>query len=347
MRLRIIAAVTTLMTGVLATATMLGAAPAGAQEAPPPDDGTVPVDPPADPPLADVSEVPPGAAVAETLGGSDEVPRSLSPEVDISERARPFRPPVDVQFPFVFNSPTARLLPGAVIYTSSGIDTGRGLSSQLEVGLGDVAEFGVTVSDLIRGQDGDNPNSEPDGLFPYVLAHFKMGVGEGKMTRHMPAFAMGFRKSFERNVDDHTSQVAELYFVASKNFGSKLTLHAGGSFWDASLSNGVDAVSLHGSGGAIDQLRGFGGIELRPLPDAQIMLEVFYVPQFVYHEQMPEAIELHPQLAWGVRYELLSWAVIEAGVRIPEIDDVKLMDAQIFGQFKIVTRKLREALRIE
>jgi len=336
---------------VMATITIfwVRARAASAQEEPPaeppppapePAAATAPPAPEGEPPLVEPAEVeaPPPSSLTPT------------PEVDVGliGRLRAIREANDVRFPFVFNAPTARLLPGAVIYSSSGVDTGRGLSSQLEVGLGDVAEFGVTVTDLIRGQDGDTPNSEPDGLFPYILAHFKMGVAENRMFKNQPAVALGFRKSFERNAHDHTSQVAELYFVMSKDFGRKLTIHGGGSFWDASLSREEGDVSLHGASDSYtDQLRAFGGIEIRPLADAQIMLELFYVPQFVYHETAPETIELHPELAWGVRYELARWAVIEAGVRIPEIDDVDLLDAQIFGQFKIVSRKLREALRIE
>ncbi len=340
LRTRTIAAVTTMMTATIlcARAHAQDDAAAPAQAAPP----APPAQEPEVPPAAPVASEGPGEGLLE-----EAPPSSLSPEVGITRRGRLFHSPSEIRFPFVFNSATARLLPGAVVYTSSGVDTGRGLSSQIEVGLGDVAEFGVTVTDLIRGQDGDTAGAEADGLFPYVLAHFKMGVAEGRLSRWQPAMALGFRKSFERNVDEHTSRVAELYFVTSKDIGSKLTLHAGGSFWDASLSNGMDEVTLHGGDSLRTQLRAFGGIELRPLPDAQIMLEVFYLPQFTYHTEGPETIELNPQLAWGVRYELAPWAVVEAGVRIPEIDDVDLLDAQIFGQFKIVSRKLRDALRLE
>jgi hypothetical protein len=245
----------------------------------------------------------------------------------------------------VFHSPTARLLPGAVVSTGSGIDTGGGLQSQVEAGLGDVAEFGVTVTDLIRARDGDSVGSQAQGLFPYVLAHFKMGVAEDRMFRHQPALALGFRKSFDRNADDHTTRVAELYFVATKDFGSRATMHLGASFWDAAIDDGMEVVTLHGGAGS--QLRPFGGIELRPLDDAQIMVELFWLPEFTYHWTGPEEIDLKLQLAWGVRYELTSWAVIEAGVRVPDIGAVDLLDAQIFGQFRFVSRHIRRALRLE
>ena len=238
-----------------------------------------------------------------------------------------------------------------MIYAGGGVDTGASLSSQLEVGLGDVAEFGIAVTDLIRARQGDVAGAESDGIFPYILAHFKMGVAEDRMFKHQPALALGFRKSFEREADDHKTRVAELYFVASKDLGSKLTLHAGGSFWDASLANSAgQEVTLHGAmgGAAKNQIRPYGGVELRPLPDAQILIEVFWVPEFVYRGMgAAEDIDLKAELAWGVRYELARWAVLEAGVRVPDIADVNLLDAQIFGQFKVVTRRLRQAVGLE
>jgi hypothetical protein len=37
---------------------------------------------------------------------------------------------------------------------------------------------------------------------------------------------------------------------------------------------------------------------------------------------------------------------IEAGVRVPDIKDANLLDAQIFGQVTFLTRKLRRALSL-
>ena len=48
--------------------------------------------------------------------------------------------------------------------------------------------------------------------------------------------------------------------------------------------------------------------------------------------------------AWGVRYELNSWAMFESGVRIPDIQDINLLDAQILGQLKLVSRRFSRFL---
>ncbi len=263
--------------------------------------------------------------------------------------AAPKKPLAPVRYPFMLHSPTGRLLPGAVIYGGGGVDTGRGVTGQLEVGLGDVAEFGLAVTDLIRSRNMDDPLGDPSGIFPTILAHFKMGVAENRMFKHQPAIALGFRKSFEREEDAHRTRVAELYLTASKDLGKRTSIHGGATFWDASLDNGVSEVTLHGkAGGAVkNQIRVQGGIELRPMKDSQIMVEVFWLPEFHYSAMMPETIVLKPQLAWGVRYELSQWAVLEAGVRVPDIGDVNLLDAQIFGQFKVVTRRLRTAAGLE
>ena len=290
------------------------------------------IDPADAAPAADdpgTSPVPlPGESAARAKPASPE-PASLPP----------------VQRSNIFYSPTGHILPAAVVQAGLSVDTGGSPVGEVAIGLGDVAEFGLTVTDLLRARHEDD--GEPDGLFPYALAHFKMGVAEDRMFRHQPAVALGFRKSFERDTDEHRSRVAELYLALSKELSSALTVHAGASFWDASLENlDGDEVTLHGmsGGSAKNQLRPFGGVELRPLVRAQIMAEVFWVPELVYRAGAPEDIRLRPELAWGVGYDLSDWGQVQAGVRVPDIGEVNLLDAQIFGQFKITTTRLRSAL---
>ena len=173
-----------------------------------------------------------------------------------------------------------------------------------------------------------------------------MGINEHSLFKHQPAISLGFRKSFEVEHDNRTTRVAQLYLVASKSFGPKFKLHAGGVFWDASIarSDGTE-ILLHDSG-LSKQLRAFGGIELEPLPRSQILLELHWVPEFTLSDDAGvDDIALRPTLSWGVRYQLADWAMLESGVRVPDIQDVNLIDAQIFGQIRFVTRRFRRFLK--
>ena len=58
-----------------------------------------------------------------------------------------------LRFPEVLTTPTGWLLPAGVLYSRNAIDTGGGVSSDNRVGLGDVAEFGVATTDLMRAKE--------------------------------------------------------------------------------------------------------------------------------------------------------------------------------------------------
>lgn len=310
---------------------------------PPPDEDGSPAEPPAAPPSDDVkAETPPAAPppLEAPIDGDSAVDQPPPPPA-----AAPRPPRVPIRFPYIFNASTARLLPGAVIFTGGGVDTGGGLSSVLQVGLGDVAEFGVALTDLVRARRADG---EAEAIFPYLTATFKMGVAESRLFKHQPALALGFRKSFEREEDGHSTRIAELYLVGSKDLGARTTLHLGGVMWDASITTGMTTYELNQEKGVGNQVRAFGGIEITPLPKAQIMAELLWMPEFNYAPTGTEKpIALNATLAWGVRYQFASWMVLEAGVRVPEIDDANLLDAQIFGQVKFVTRTMRRVVGLE
>ncbi len=253
----------------------------------------------------------------------------------------------DLDLPVLFDGATGHLLPAGVIMTTAGVDTGGALASDLRIGLGDVAEFGIGTTDLIRaGQNCSAGKCDSyDAVSPYPLALFKMGVSENRLFEHQPAVAIGFRKSFERHHDDRATRVAELYLVASKQLGPRVNIHAGGVFWDASIARGDDPPVFFHDEGLKQQLRPFGGIELQPLPRSRLILEWVWVPEFQLGlNDLPDRIELRPMFAWGVRYELTSWAMIESGVRIPNIGDINLLDAQIFGQLKLVSHRFSRFL---
>jgi hypothetical protein len=262
-----------------------------------------------------------------------------------------------VYMPEVLTTPTGWLLPAAVLYSKTSIDTGGGVSSDTRVGLGDVAEFGLAPTDSVRERD-DNDDARTTRIQPYVTASFRLGIQEDRLFVGQPGVTLGFRKSFERSHDGFRTRIAELTLVASKHLGPNAAIHVGGAFWDASLEGDLDAddvadrreVTLHGQDRVASQVRAFGGIELRPLPKSQILIDLGWSPEFCYRctagAGQPDAnkIRLRPTLSWGVRYEVADWMRLESGVRVPDIGEANLLDAQIFGQVTFTSRALQRAI---
>ena len=164
---------------------------------------------------------------------------------------------------------------------------------------------------------------------------------------------LGFRKSFEREHSGSKTRIAELTLVASKHLGPDVALHVGGAVWDASLQENADAamppdpITLHGQGIA-KQIRAFGGFEARPLPRSEILLDLGWAPEFCYccvnAAGGMGTIRLKPELAWGVRYQVARFMHIESGVRVPDIGNANLLDAQIFGQITLTSFALSDAV---
>lgn len=314
------------------------------QPQPPPDNSRPPDDvdeatpPPGEDETVDSTSVP-----AEELPGTYGTPANPPVLVATPLDGRPFERREEkpsekfTRMPLMFNTATADLPPAGRILMGLGVDTGGAISTDARIGLGDVAEFGVGTTDLIRVRRCAECDAEAVKAYP--VAMFKMGISENRLFQHQPALALGFRKSFEREHDNRASRVAELYLVGSKQLGSITRLHLGGVFWDAEvarLDDSTRVVTLH-ERGLQKQLRAFGGIEVAPLPRSRILVEVGWIPEFKLDANNDDKLWLRPMLTWGVRYELAPWAVFESGVRVPDIGDVNLIDAQIFGQLRIVS----------
>ncbi len=355
--------------GILITTVMLTGAIARAQPAPEasagqPEPGATA--PPAQPPPP--AGQPPPAAGQPPPAGSQPDPGDpqeppppdfgdpYAPVKPIAEAPKKVLPPV--YMPEVLTTPTGWLLPAAVLYSKTSLDTGGGVSSDTRVGLGDVAEFGIATTDSVRERDG-NGDVRTSRIQPYVTASFRLGIQENRLFVGQPGFTLGFRKSFERNHDGFRTRIAELTLVASKHLGPNAAIHVGGAFWDASLEGDLDAddlddrreVTLHGQDRVQSQVRAFGGIELRPLPKSQILVDLGWAPEFCYRctagaGRHPDAnkIRLRPTLSWGVRYAVADWMRLESGVRVPDIGEANLLDAQIFGQVTFTSRALQRAI---
>lgn len=268
---------------------------------------------------------------------------------------QPVRPPhhdpdKPIDMPMIFTSPTGYMLPAAVLYSRTAIDTGGGVSSDNRIGLGDVAEFGIKTTDQVQAIDSQGDKTV-EQIEPYVTATFRMGVSEDRLFYGQPALALGFEKSFERNHDGFSTRIAELTLVASKNLGDRTAIHLGGAFFDASLqgtnSDGTAVdTTLHDRDAhpLKDQMRAFGGIQVRPIAKSEILVDLGWAPEFCYRCSVDDQIRLRPELTWGVRYEVADWMHIESGVRVPDIGKANLLDAQIFGALTFTSWGLRHAV---
>jgi hypothetical protein len=304
---------------------------------PPPPDGTPPTDsatPPTD------ATPPPDAATPPV---DDAPPPGRPPPIESVTQVEALPedlPPIDL--PELLLAPSGAMLPAGVIYSRSGVDTSGGLSSDLRFGLGDVAEFGVAVTDLIRGREAYGQTARR--MAPFYTATFRMGLAEDRLFRHQPALALGFRKSFEFEADNHRSRIAELHLAASGHVGTRTTVHLNGSFWDASVETGDEGPVLLHDQGLGRQFRVGGGFAVHAVEDADILVDFAWVPEFCFTCTAPNRTRLRPILSWGVRYDLAPWAQLQSGVRVPDIGDANLLDAQIFGQLTIINRTLERVV---
>jgi hypothetical protein len=293
----------------------------------------------------------PGTGSGSGSGSAGERPADFgdpyAPKPPLPPRPKQALPPL--YMPEVLTTPTGFLLPAAVLYSKSSIDTGGGVTSDTRVGLGDVAEFGVATTDQVR-ERADESDTRADRIQPYLTASFRLGVAESRLFPAQPGMTLGFRKSFERNHDGFKTRVAELTLVASKHLGKHAAIHVGGAFWDASLEGDFDAdgvrteVTMHGFDDVKRQLRPFGGLEVQPLPRSQILIDIGWAPEFCYGCESNHRIRLKPVLSWGVRYEVARWMRLESGVRVPDIASANLLDAQIFGQVTFTSWALRRGI---
>lgn len=241
-----------------------------------------------------------------------------------------------VESPTIVTAPSGWLLPPAVLSGTVSADHAGGVGADARVGLGGVAEFGLATADPLAIESAGAHRIErvvrddaPREL-PYATATFRLGVAEDRLFRGQPAVALGFRKSFEHDTGPVTTRFAELTLVASKHVGAHAALHAGVAMWDASIEvDGRAPYALH-DGDPADQVRPFGGVELRPWADTALLGELSWVPVRLGTER----VELRPVTALAVRYAASARVQLTSGLRLAE-DDPRL-----FAQIAVTTWSL-------
>lgn len=302
--------------------------------APPPTPAEVtPADaPPADAPIDPEN---PTAATAPTPPPSAPLFEAPTPPLERPERIQPVEG--------LLFAPTARMLQAGAISSTAAIDTVGGFQSDLRIGLGGVAEFGIGSTDHIRVRDCATCDARIVRFVP--VARFVMGLPEHRMFRHQPALALGFQKSFTRNHDERASRYASLYMVASKRLRTA-NLHAGVMVWDGVIQRDDDTeVALH-DGPVKKMLRPYGGVEVLARERSHVIVDLTWNPELQISPALtsPDRIRLRPMLSWGVRYAASQRVGLEAGVRVPDISDANLLDAQIFAQLRITSRAIANAI---
>lgn len=328
------------------TLVMLCLAPAALARAQPilPDAGPpAPADAPASPspaPPAGASSSEPGTPLAPY--GDADAPRS-APLFEAPRPAEEIAAAEGMAVEGLLFAPTARMLEAGGLSASAAIDTVGGAQLDLKIGLGGVAEFGIGSTDHIRVRDCSDCDARIVRFVP--VARFVMGLPEHRLFRHQPALALGFQKSFTRNHDDRKSRYASLYMVASKRIGTA-NVHGGVMVWDGVIQRDDDSeVALH-DGPVSKMLRPYGGFEILARERSHVIVDLTWNPELEVARSLtdPDQIKLRPMLSWGVRYAASSRVALEAGVRVPDISDANLLDAQIFAQLRIASRAITAAI---
>ena len=230
------------------------------------------------------------------------------------------------QLPFVYE-PSGPILHSAIVTASTAVGTRGDSATELRIGLGDAADWGIATYD-----------AGFDGVPPYVVASFRMGVFEHRLFRGQPAVALAFRKSFAHEHAGILSRTAQLSLTATRTFADRITVHAGAGMWDSlvveqpghvidrAVARTIDPMGT----GRLQQIVTYGGIEGRPLEHSTVFLD-----GGVAHTTGAS----FPSFAYGVRYYGWRGATLESSVRVAG-------DVQIFGAIQIRTDRLRSLVQL-
>ncbi len=194
-----------------------------------------------------------------------------------------------VDLPFAFET-SAWLLPAAAIATRTAADTSGAVMADADMGLGDVAEFGVSSLVDVAARDT-----------PYVFATFKLGVAESRVFDGQPAVALAFRKSFEHVHDGVTTRLAQLSLTASKHLGQRVAVHASGAMWDALVEA---PLRERGDETRVSQLAASAGVEVAVHDRIGVMIDAGFARDSDAH--------FTPTVSLSGRYLARPWLALES-----------------------------------
>jgi hypothetical protein len=222
----------------------------------------------------------------------------------------------------VLTAPTAWLAPSGAATATLGIDHRGDTAAFVTASLDGLAEIELDEDSDVRGCTDCAMQRAPLRL---GRAAFRIGVGQDRWLRGLPALVLGVRTTFaayDPAVD--APRATDAYLVASRDLGV-VRLHAGIDALAASVGDRRSAAAL----------RPLGGVELHPpmYPRSSLLGDIAW---------QPELDAAHgPVLRWmlgiGVRYQAFSWGSVELAVRARQSED--LGGATVMVRFNAIARR--------
>jgi hypothetical protein len=190
------------------------------------------------------------------------------------------------------------------------------------IGLGGIAEVGLQLQNERSECDPCEDTSTDAVVLNVASAFFKMGTPEGLGHKHLPAFALVFRKALLTDAQVFTDPERVISDPLRETQGAMLTAMSSKTIGPAAVHMGAEL--LVSSGTALQGDFGVDEYVVRPALAAQwtpsqyplstFLVDLRWVPAL---EEKNDAFEWDARMtaAWGVRYRALSWASVDLNVR--------------------------------
>jgi hypothetical protein len=203
-----------------------------------------------------------------------------------------------------------------------GIDQEIRPTGSASIGLGDIAEVGLQLQNERSECDPCEDPSIDAVVLNVASAFFKMGTPEGLGHKHVPAFALVFRKALLAKAQVFTDAERIISDPVRETRGAMLTAMGSKTLGPAALHLGAELLVSSGT-----VLQGDFGVDeyvIRPALAAQwtpgqyplstFMVDLRWVPKL---EEENSSYDWGTRMtaAWGVRYKALSWASVDLNVR--------------------------------
>ncbi len=227
-----------------------------------------------------------------------------------------------------------------------GIDQERRPTGSASIGLGDVAELGLVLQHERSVCDScEDPNSD-SSLLNISSAFFKMGTPEGMGHKHVPAFALVFRKSVLKKAQILSDAERVISKPKFETRGATLTAMASKSLGPAAVHLGAEMLVADGGDAQGDY--GVDEYVIRPALAAQWTPPAYPLSTFLIDLRWVNAVSGQDESfewdsrmtgAWGVRYQALDWAAVDLNVRVQEGQGLgdALVTLGLRGHFALVS----------